>query len=62
MPFLRLLDIEHEMTNFAFYYVGIAAAVFLLGYFQVGLQMSSYSTKRTDLKRSESAIHLKTVQ
>lgn len=33
----RILDIEHEMTQFAFYYVGIAAAVFLLGYFQVGL-------------------------
>lgn len=33
----RILDIEYEMTQFAFYYVGIAAAVFLLGYFQVGL-------------------------
>lgn len=32
----RILDIEHEMTQFAFYYVGIAGAVFLLGYFQVG--------------------------
>lgn len=30
-----ILDIEYEMTQFAFYYVGIGAAVFLLGYFQV---------------------------
>ncbi|GLD59184.1 bile salt export pump-like isoform X1, partial [Lates japonicus] len=29
-----ILDIEYEMTQFAFYYVGIGAAVFLLGYFQ----------------------------
>lgn len=27
------------MTLFAFYYVGIGAAVFLLGYFQVGLEI-----------------------
>ncbi|XP_039649298.1 bile salt export pump [Perca fluviatilis] len=32
-----LLDIEYEMTLFAFYYVGIGAAVFLLGYFQISL-------------------------
>lgn len=31
----RLLDIEYEMTNFAYYYVGIGCAVFLLGYVQV---------------------------
>uniref|UniRef100_A0A8C3A5P2 Bile salt export pump n=1 Tax=Cyclopterus lumpus TaxID=8103 RepID=A0A8C3A5P2_CYCLU len=36
-----LLDIEHEMTNFAFYYVGIAAAVFLLGYFQISLWVTA---------------------
>uniref|UniRef100_A0AAQ4QN81 Bile salt export pump n=1 Tax=Gasterosteus aculeatus aculeatus TaxID=481459 RepID=A0AAQ4QN81_GASAC len=36
-----LLDIEHEMTNFAFYYVGIAAAVFLLGYFQISMWVKS---------------------
>lgn len=30
-----ILDIEYEMTNFAYYYVGIGAAVFILGYFQV---------------------------
>lgn len=36
----RLLDIEYEMTKFAFYYTGIGAAVFLLGYFQVRLKMS----------------------
>ncbi|XP_070786932.1 bile salt export pump-like isoform X2 [Enoplosus armatus] len=36
-----LLDIEHEMTKFAFYYVGIAAAVFLLGYFQISLWVTA---------------------
>ncbi|XP_068575440.1 bile salt export pump-like [Cebidichthys violaceus] len=36
-----ILDIEHEMTNFAFYYVGIGAAVFLLGYFQISLWVTS---------------------
>ncbi|KAK9524101.1 hypothetical protein VZT92_017968 [Zoarces viviparus] len=36
-----LLDIEHEMTNFAFYYVGIGAAVFLLGYFQISLWVTT---------------------
>lgn len=40
----RILDIEHEMTQFAFYYVGIAAAVFLLGYFQVGFPQDARST------------------
>lgn len=33
--YVRLLDIEHEMTTFAYYYVGIGCAVFLLGYIQV---------------------------
>lgn len=47
LPF-RLLDIEYEMTKFAFYYVGIGAAVFLLGYFQVGLSL--FSHKETHLK------------
>jgi len=46
--FCRILDIEHEMTNFAYYYVGIAAAVFLLGYFQVRLRMLLCSHKETD--------------
>ncbi|KAK5847663.1 hypothetical protein PBY51_016773 [Eleginops maclovinus] len=32
-----ILDIEYEMTNFALYYVGIGAAVFVLGYFQISL-------------------------
>lgn len=40
LPF-RILDIEYEMTKFAFYYVGIAAAVFVLGYFQVGYRTST---------------------
>ncbi|XP_074483183.1 bile salt export pump isoform X2 [Sebastes fasciatus] len=36
-----ILDIEYEMTQFAFYYIGIAAAVFLLGYFQISLWVTS---------------------
>ncbi|KAM9461318.1 bile salt export pump [Clarias gariepinus] len=36
-----LLDIEYEMTNFAYYYVGIGCAVFLLGYIQISLWVSS---------------------
>ncbi|XP_055083269.1 bile salt export pump-like [Periophthalmus magnuspinnatus] len=31
------LDIEYEMTKFAFYYAGIGIAVFLLGYLQISL-------------------------
>lgn len=33
--FVRLLNIEYEMTNFAYYYIGIGCAVFVLGYIQV---------------------------
>ncbi|KAK0147330.1 Bile salt export pump [Merluccius polli] len=36
-----ILDIEYEMTNFAYYYVGIGIAVFLLGYFQISLWVTS---------------------
>ncbi|XP_041821762.1 bile salt export pump-like [Chelmon rostratus] len=36
-----ILDIEYEMTKFAFYYTGIAAAVFLLGYFQISLWVTA---------------------
>ncbi|XP_059183904.1 bile salt export pump isoform X2 [Centropristis striata] len=36
-----ILDIEYEMTLFALYYVGIALAVFLLGYFQISLWVTS---------------------
>ncbi|XP_058257445.1 bile salt export pump isoform X3 [Hemibagrus wyckioides] len=36
-----LLDIEREMTTFAYYYVGIGCAVFLLGYIQISLWVSS---------------------
>uniref|UniRef100_A0A4W5MN21 Bile salt export pump n=1 Tax=Hucho hucho TaxID=62062 RepID=A0A4W5MN21_9TELE len=38
---LRLLDIEYEMTNFAYYYVAIGCAVFLLGYLQISLWVMS---------------------
>uniref|UniRef100_A0A3B5Q1U9 Bile salt export pump n=1 Tax=Xiphophorus maculatus TaxID=8083 RepID=A0A3B5Q1U9_XIPMA len=37
----RILDIEHEMTMFAFYYVGIGVSVFLLGYFQISLWVTA---------------------
>uniref|UniRef100_A0A8C9ZLJ9 Bile salt export pump n=1 Tax=Sander lucioperca TaxID=283035 RepID=A0A8C9ZLJ9_SANLU len=40
-PLNQLLDIEYEMTLFAFYYVGIGAAVFLLGYFQISLWVTA---------------------
>uniref|UniRef100_A0A3B4GMP2 Bile salt export pump n=1 Tax=Pundamilia nyererei TaxID=303518 RepID=A0A3B4GMP2_9CICH len=36
-----LLDIEYEMTMFAFYYAGIGAAVFLLGYLQISLWVTA---------------------
>ncbi|XP_061840917.1 bile salt export pump-like [Nerophis lumbriciformis] len=36
-----ILDIEYEMTLFAFYYVGIAVAVFILGYFQISLWVTA---------------------
>ncbi|KAL6469235.1 hypothetical protein MHYP_G00227590 [Metynnis hypsauchen] len=36
-----LLDIEYEMTNFAYYYVGIGCAVFILGYLQISMWVSS---------------------
>ncbi|KAM4560550.1 bile salt export pump isoform 2-T2 [Odontesthes bonariensis] len=36
-----ILDIEYEMTLFAFYYIGIGAGVFLLGYFQISLWVTS---------------------
>uniref|UniRef100_A0A3Q2CPU0 Bile salt export pump n=1 Tax=Cyprinodon variegatus TaxID=28743 RepID=A0A3Q2CPU0_CYPVA len=36
-----LLDIEHEMTMFAFYYVGIGFSVFILGYVQISLWVTA---------------------
>ncbi|KAM3585020.1 uncharacterized protein V6R79_005132 [Siganus canaliculatus] len=36
-----ILDIEYEMTKFAFYYVGIGLAVFVLGYFQISLWVTA---------------------
>ncbi|XP_076880833.1 bile salt export pump [Brachyhypopomus gauderio] len=36
-----VLDIEYEMTNFAYYYVGIGVAVFILGYLQISLWVTS---------------------
>uniref|UniRef100_A0A669C0S6 Bile salt export pump n=1 Tax=Oreochromis niloticus TaxID=8128 RepID=A0A669C0S6_ORENI len=38
---IELLDIEYEMMMFAFYYVGIGAAVFLLGYLQISLWVTA---------------------
>uniref|UniRef100_A0A3B3Y5I2 Bile salt export pump n=1 Tax=Poecilia mexicana TaxID=48701 RepID=A0A3B3Y5I2_9TELE len=37
----QILDIEHEMTMFAFYYVGIGVSVFLLGYLQISLWVTA---------------------
>ncbi|XP_029941978.1 bile salt export pump-like isoform X2 [Salarias fasciatus] len=45
-----ILDIEHEMTLFAFYYVGIGVAVFLLGYLQISLWVRS-AAKQVQLIR-----------
>ncbi|XP_056590670.1 bile salt export pump [Triplophysa dalaica] len=36
-----LLDIEYEMTNFAYYYVAIGTAVFMLGYLQISLWVTA---------------------
>ncbi|XP_051532212.1 bile salt export pump-like [Myxocyprinus asiaticus] len=36
-----LLDIEYEMTNFAYYYVAIGAGVFVLGYLQISLWITA---------------------
>ncbi|XP_062384435.1 bile salt export pump isoform X2 [Sardina pilchardus] len=36
-----ILDIEYEMTIFAYYYVGIGVAVFILGYFQISLWVNA---------------------
>uniref|UniRef100_A0A3Q2ZQR8 Bile salt export pump n=2 Tax=Kryptolebias marmoratus TaxID=37003 RepID=A0A3Q2ZQR8_KRYMA len=45
-----LLDIEHEMTLFAFYYVGIGVSVFLLGYLQISLWVTA-AARQTQLIR-----------
>ncbi|KAK5891393.1 hypothetical protein CgunFtcFv8_018649 [Champsocephalus gunnari] len=46
-----ILNIEYEMTNFALYYVGIGAAVFVLGYFQISLWVRS-AAKQIQLIRN----------
>ncbi|KAM4602093.1 bile salt export pump isoform 2-T2 [Polymixia lowei] len=46
-----LLDIEYEMTNFAYYYVGIGAAVFLLGYLQISLWVTSAARQIQIIRR-----------
>lgn len=46
VPTFRNLDIEFEMTKFAFYYVGIGVAVFLLGYLQVSLPKGPHEIHR----------------
>uniref|UniRef100_A0A665WBC6 Bile salt export pump n=1 Tax=Echeneis naucrates TaxID=173247 RepID=A0A665WBC6_ECHNA len=47
-----ILDIEYEMTKFAIYYVGIGAAVFLLGYFQISLWVTA-AARQIQLIRSK---------
>ncbi|KAL2076892.1 hypothetical protein ACEWY4_027508 [Coilia grayii] len=46
-----ILDIEYEMTNFAYYYVGIGAAVFILGYFQISLWVTAAARQIQIIRR-----------
>uniref|UniRef100_A0A8C6TG74 Bile salt export pump n=1 Tax=Neogobius melanostomus TaxID=47308 RepID=A0A8C6TG74_9GOBI len=46
------LDIEYEMTKFAFYYVGIGVAVFFLGYFQISLWVTSAARQIQLIRRN----------
>ncbi|KAI4882015.1 hypothetical protein NFI96_000728 [Prochilodus magdalenae] len=46
-----VLDIEHEMTNFAYYYVGIGSAVFILGYLQISLWVTSAARQIQIIRR-----------
>uniref|UniRef100_A0A667XN41 Bile salt export pump n=1 Tax=Myripristis murdjan TaxID=586833 RepID=A0A667XN41_9TELE len=46
-----LLDIEYEMTNFAFYYVGIGVAVFVLGYLQISLWVTAAAKQIQIIRR-----------
>ncbi|XP_072516995.1 bile salt export pump isoform X2 [Salminus brasiliensis] len=45
------LDIEYEMTNFAYYYVGIGSAVFILGYLQISLWVTSAARQIQIIRR-----------
>ncbi|CAN9498350.1 unnamed protein product [Ophioblennius macclurei] len=47
-----ILDIEHEMTLFAFYYLGIGLAVFLLGYLQISLWVTSAARQVQLIRKS----------
>uniref|UniRef100_A0A8B9KLI3 Bile salt export pump n=1 Tax=Astyanax mexicanus TaxID=7994 RepID=A0A8B9KLI3_ASTMX len=46
-----LLDIEYEMTNFAYYYVGIGSGVFILGYLQISLWVTSAARQIQIIRR-----------
>ncbi|TRY82938.1 hypothetical protein DNTS_008431 [Danionella cerebrum] len=46
-----LLNIEHEMTNFAYYYVGIGAGVFILGYLQISLWITAAARQIQIIRR-----------
>uniref|UniRef100_A0AAY4E0D0 Bile salt export pump n=1 Tax=Denticeps clupeoides TaxID=299321 RepID=A0AAY4E0D0_9TELE len=46
-----ILDIEYEMTNFAYYYVGIGIAVFILGYIQISLWVTSAASQILIIRR-----------
>uniref|UniRef100_A0A8B9KTK4 Bile salt export pump n=1 Tax=Astyanax mexicanus TaxID=7994 RepID=A0A8B9KTK4_ASTMX len=48
---LELLDIEYEMTNFAYYYVGIGSGVFILGYLQISLWVTSAARQIQIIRR-----------
>ncbi|XP_062869573.1 bile salt export pump isoform X2 [Trichomycterus rosablanca] len=46
-----ILDIEFEMTNFAYYYVGIGMAVLILGYLQISLWVASAARQIKIIRR-----------
>lgn len=46
-----VLDIEYEMTNFAYYYVGIGAAVFVLGYLQISLWVTAAARQIQNIRK-----------
>ncbi|XP_026862717.2 bile salt export pump [Electrophorus electricus] len=46
-----ILDIEYEMTNFAYYYVAIGTTVFILGYLQISLWVTSAARQIQVIRR-----------
>uniref|UniRef100_A0A672J3J9 ATP-binding cassette, sub-family B (MDR/TAP), member 11a n=1 Tax=Salarias fasciatus TaxID=181472 RepID=A0A672J3J9_SALFA len=46
------VDIETEMTMFAYYYVGIGVAVFILAYFQIALWVSAAARQTQRIRKA----------